>query len=144
MKFSKSLLSLVLILSPIFLSCSSEEINNHSSVVDDSSIGNPYISVVLRQDFYLNDFHYIMDPNTSINFDESFILIGYFVNACDLEYWQSYDNNPLLVYAIEENNTLINSMVRENLKNRFELYSINIQDTIGLRCVDEIRVYEKK
>lgn len=74
--------------------------------------------------------------------DENYNLLGYYVNACDLEYWIDFDNNPLLVYVIEENNTLVNR-TKENLKNRFVLYFVDVPNAIGLKT-NQMYIYEKE
>mgnify|MGYP006917398131 CR=1 FL=1 len=52
-----------------------------------------FVDAILRQDFYLNGVHYVMNLEKKISFDETYDLLGYFVNACDLEYWMSFDND---------------------------------------------------
>ena len=143
MKKSKHFLAVLFASLFAFCSCSSDKINTYlNSSLDDSQWSDPSLSSMVRQDFYLNDVHYVMNAEIEVYFDESFNLIGYFVNACDVEYWKSYDNNPLLLYAIEEHNSLINNTSDESLKNRFELYSINISDAIGLKNGSIMGVYE--
>ncbi len=102
-----------------------------------------FVDAILRQDFYLNGVHYVMNLEKKISFDETYDLLGYFVNACDLEYWMSFDNDSSLVYAVEENSTLVRHHLNENLKNRFELYSVDLPNAIGLKCND-IYIYERK
>ena len=92
--------------------------------------------------FYLNDVHYVMNLEKVLPTDENYNLLGYYVNACDLEYWMAFDNNPLLVYVIEENNTLVNR-TKENLKNRFELYFVDVPNAIGLKA-NQMYIYEKE
>jgi hypothetical protein len=112
--------------------------NTNNSITNDIAI-----EVILRHDFYLNDVHYVLNLEKELSYDNSYNLLGYFVNACDLEYWKSYDNNPYLVYAVEENSTLVRNNSNENLKNRFELYSIDMPNAIGLRN-NRIHIYERE
>ena len=122
--------------------------NDSSSIINcDSSEEYSFdeegiIDCVLRQDFYLDGVHYVMNLEKELSSDENYNLLGYYVNACDLEYWMSFDNNPLLVYAIEENNTLVHR-TNENLKNRFELYFVDVPNAIGLKAT-RMFIYEKE
>lgn len=121
-------------------SSSDIELSNNVNNSEEKDIG---IDVILRQDLNFNGIHYVMNPDKKISFDDSYNLLGYFVNACDLEYWMSFDNNPSLVYAVEENSTLVRHHSNESLKNRFELYSIDIPDAIGLK-INQIYIYESE
>ncbi len=122
---------------------SNSDITSNSNIDNSSNEENIFVDVILRQDFYLDGVHYVMNLEKKLSFDDSYSLLGYFVNACDLEYWMSFDNNPSLVYAVEENSTLVRHHSNENLKNRFELYSVNIPKAIGLK-IGQIYIYESE
>lgn len=123
-----------------YLTCDDCNISNDYSS-NDSQSADVFLEARIRQDFYLNDVHYVRNTSKELLFDDSYILLGYFVNACDLENWKSFDNNSSLVYAVEDNNTLVRNCVDDALKNRFELFSINISDAIGLKN-NTIYIYE--
>ena len=57
-------------------------------------------------------------------------LVGYLINAEDLEKWKSIDDDESLIYAIDEENSVYKYAYDENdpLKNRFELFSSEIYE----------------
>ncbi len=155
----KKISFLFLFVSLFFIcSCSNNRINassinskfgSNSDITSNNNLDNSFneedifVDAILRQDFYLNGAHYVMNLEKKLSFDENYDLLGYFVNACDLEYWMSFDNDPSLVYAVEEDSTLVRHHSNENLKNRFELYSVDLPNAIGLKY-NNIYIYERK
>ncbi len=145
MRYIKLLLLIVTLFSTFsFSSCNMNQSSNNTlnwnSSVEYSFDEEGIVSRVIRQDFYLNDVHYVMNLEKVLPPDENYNLLGYYVNACDLEYWMNFDNNPLLVYVIEENNTLVNR-TKKNLKNRFELYFVDVPNAIGHKA-NQMYIYE--
>lgn len=141
------------------MSCSSKELNSFgtsdSSLPTNTEISNTSpnsnnidieIDIILRQDFYYNESHYIMKIGKKVIKDESNTFIGYFINEEDIDKWTLYDNDSTLIYVINDGNGLLRkSSGKEELINRFELYSFENSDKIGvLENLTELVVYEKE
>lgn len=128
----------------------SEEIISSISTNEEISSTNQssnegVLEIILQQDFYYNESHYIMKVGEKVIRDESHTFIGYFINEEDLEKWNLYDNNPSLVYVINVGNTLFRrSIGNEELKNRFELYTFEDSENIGVSIFSELLIYEKE
>lgn len=141
------------------MSCSSKGLNSFgtsdSSLPTNTEISNTSpnsnnidieIDIILRQDFYYNESHYIMKIGKKVIKDESNTFIGYFINEEDIDKWTLYDNDSTLIYVIDDGNGLLRkSSGKEELINRFELYSFENSDKIGvLENLTELVVYEKE
>lgn len=142
----KKVLIFSLLFSNVFMlsSCKDNNQNDGNSASDNSDI-DIFLALVLRQDFYLDDIHYVMNTDVELNSSSKYKLIGYFVNFSDLQYWKSIDHNANFVYAVEEGNNLVNRDNDDNFKNRFALYSLEIINAIGVSANFEssLFVYEK-
>lgn len=125
---------------------SSDESSTVEENDENSSVFGPFIVAVFCQNFYIDGIHYSAESGLTTALTDDNVLIGYFINEEDLEKWIAYDNNPELIYAIDEHNSLYrleNGIEKSRLENRFELYSINDSDDIGMYYSGNLYIYEK-
>ncbi len=136
----------VLLLLPTIVSCSNNKVSSSGdnisiTTIEDASNIDVYLKAIVRQDFYLDNNHYIMNTESNLVIEDNYELIGYFVNEEDLNYWKTYDNNIDLKYAVDDSNNLVHNGTVE-FKDRFAIYSIDNPNNLGLRIGSELCVYE--
>ena len=114
-----------------FTSCNLNYSSNNNIPGDSSSIMNSG-SDLDDEMMYVGDIpqQFICLGNTYVEVENSELMpcdymIGYLVNENELDYWQDFDKNNELIYALDTNNGVFRKTYEgeENLKNRYELYA---------------------
>ncbi len=129
----------------LFSACTSNTNSKYSSSIGDRLDDKPMLVASIPQEFMCFGKIYI-DNNEEIETLGSGTMIGYLVNENELDFWKSKDNNNNLVYATGNDVFRKTDEGQENLKDRYELYSLDeTYDCLAIKeYTGKFKLYSKQ
>lgn len=114
--------------------------------LDDGKNSNTSLAPSIPSDFTFGKSRYTICYD-KIDVNSFTVLVGYLINAEDLEKWKNIDNNENLIYVLNEHNNYDRFSDEDDnlLRNRYELFSRENDDkylVINWFGID-YKVYEK-
>lgn len=117
---SKILTVFYLISLALISSCSLHEEKTDVFISNDPLL----VTVIPRAFEYENDFYEKNDDKEEHDKEKIGDFQGYWVNQEDLEKWKQIDNDEKIKYIVNDDNSLLNFMQEEDMKNRFKFVSV--------------------